>query len=89
MKHGTSPQIGLSGGEPSATDWSIQGNGENTLKRRPGSEHSGQRREYDKKTPRIEATGAEWSTAQAPGLDRPGENPVPRTGASEATERIR
>ena len=35
------------------------------------------------------ASGADWSTAQAPGLDRPGENPVPRTGASEATERIR
>ena len=31
----------------------------------------------------------EWSTAQAPGLDLPGENPLPRTGASEATERIR
>ena len=31
---------------------------------------------------------AEWSTAQAPGLDRPGENLVPRTGASEATERM-
>ena len=31
----------------------------------------------------------DWSTAQAPGLDRGGENPVPRTGASEATERIR
>ena len=32
---------------------------------------------------------AERSTALAPGLDRPGVNPVPRTGASEATERIR
>ena len=31
----------------------------------------------------------EWSTAQAPGLDRPGENPEPRTEASEAKERIR
>ena len=41
-------------------------------------------REYDKKTPRIVASGAEWSTAQAPGLDRPGENPVLRNGASEA-----
>ena len=40
-------------------------------------------------TPRIEASGAEWSLARAPGLDRPGVNPVPRTGASEATERIR
>ena len=40
-------------------------------------------------TPRIGASGAERSSARAPGLDRPGENPVPRTGASEATERIR
>ena len=40
-------------------------------------------------TPRIGASGAEWSSARAPGLDRPGVNPVPRTGASEATERIR
>ena len=48
-----------------------------------------QRREYDNKTPRIGASGAEWSTVQAPGLDRPGEYPLPRTGASEATERMR
>ena len=40
-------------------------------------------------TPRIEASGASRSTARAPGLDRPGVNPVPRTGASEATGRIR
>ena len=40
-------------------------------------------------TPRIGASGAGWSTARAPGLDRPGVNPVPRTGASEATGRIR
>ena len=40
-------------------------------------------------TPRIEASGACWSLAEAPGLDRPGVNPVPRTGASEAAERIR
>ena len=40
-------------------------------------------------TPRIGASGADWSTAQAPGLDRPGVNPVPRTGASEAAERVR
>ena len=31
----------------------------------------------------------ERSTALAPGLDRPGVNPVPRTAASEATEKIR
>ena len=36
-------------------------------------------------TPRIGASGADWSTALAPGLDRPGVNPEPRTGASEAT----
>ena len=40
-------------------------------------------------TPRIGASGAEWSSARAPGLDRPGVNPLPRTGAFEATERIR
>ena len=90
MKHGTSPRTGSSGGEPGATDWSIRGNGENTIKRRPGLEHlgrnearakppdwivrgqtrchglerPGQRGENDKKTPRIGASGAEWSTAQ-------------------------
>ena len=40
-------------------------------------------------TPRIGASGASGSTARAPGLDHPGVNPVPRTGASEATGRIR
>ena len=40
-------------------------------------------------TPRIGASGASGSTARAPGLDRPGVNPVPRTGASGATGRIR
>ena len=39
--------------------------------------------------PRIGASEAERSTALAPGLDRLGVNLVPRTGASEATERIR
>ena len=39
-------------------------------------------------TPRIGASGADLSTARAPGLDRPGVNPVPRTGASEAAERV-
>ena len=46
---------------------------ESTTKRRPGLEHTG----------RTEAT------ALAPGLDRRGVSPVPRIGASEATERIR
>ena len=85
MKHGTSPRIGSSGGEPGATDTSVRGNGENRSKRRPGLEHPGrsgarpkppdwivrgrtrchglehpgQSREYDKKTPRNGATGAE------------------------------
>ena len=40
-------------------------------------------------TPRIGASRAGWSSAQAPGLDRLGVNPVPQTGASEATGRIR
>ena len=40
-------------------------------------------------TPRIGASRAEWSSDRAPRLDCPGVNPVPRTGASEATERIR
>ena len=40
-------------------------------------------------TPRIGASGVDWSTALAPGLDPPGVNPVPRTGASEVTERLR
>ena len=40
-------------------------------------------------TPRIEAFGASGSTAPTPGLDRPGVSLVPRTGASEASGRIR
>ena len=36
-------------------------------------------------TPQIGSSGADWSTALAPGLDDPGVNPVPQTGASEAT----
>ena len=40
-------------------------------------------------TPRIGASGASGSTARAPGLDRPGVNPVPQTRASKATGRIR
>ena len=89
MKHGASPRTGSSGGEPDATDWSVLGNEEKTMKRRPGLEGPRQRREYDKMTARFGASGAERSTALAPGLDHPGVNPVPRTGASEATEGIR
>ena len=40
-------------------------------------------------TPRSGASGAGLSSARAPGLDRPGVNPVPWTGASEATGGIR
>ena len=36
-------------------------------------------------TPRIGALGADRNTALARGLDLPGLNPVPHTGASEAT----
>ena len=36
-------------------------------------------------TPQIGASGADWSTALAPGLHRLGGNPVLGTGASEAT----
>ena len=89
MKHGASPRTGSSGVEPGATDWSVRGNGGNTMKRRPGLERPRQRREYEQATARYGASGAEGSTALAPGLDRPGVNPVPRNGASEATERIR
>ena len=35
VEHGPSPRTGSSGGEPGATDWSIQRNRENTIKRRP------------------------------------------------------
>ena len=41
IKHGTSPRTGSPGGEPGATDSSITGNGENTIKRRPGLEYAG------------------------------------------------
>ena len=73
MKHGASPRTGSSGSKPGATDWGVRGNGENTKK---------------KKAPGVGASGPERSTASAPGRDRPGVNPVPRTGASEATGRI-
>ena len=75
---------GRSGARPEHPDWIIWGR-----IRCHGLERPRQRREYVKMTPRIGASGAEWSKAQAPGLDRPGVNPVPQTGASEATERIR
>ena len=75
---------GRSGARPKPLDWIVRGR---TWCH--GLERPRQRRENDKKTPRIGASGAEWSTAQAPRLNCPGENPVPRTGASEAKERIR
>ena len=61
---------GRSGARPKPPDWIVRGRS-----RCHGLERPRQRREYDKKTPRIGASGAEWSTAQAPGLDRPGGNP--------------
>ena len=57
MKHGASPWTGSSGGAPGATDWSVRGYGENTRKKAVWTGASGG--EYDKKTPRIGATGAE------------------------------
>ena len=75
---------GRSGARPKPPDWIVRGR-----TRCHGLERPRQWREYDKKTPRNGASGAEWSTAQAPGLDRPGGNPGPRTGTSEGTERIR
>ena len=33
------PRTGLSGGEPGTADWSVQGKGENMIKRRSGMEH--------------------------------------------------
>ena len=41
MRHGASPRTGSSGGEPGATDWSVRGNGDITIKKRPGLEHLG------------------------------------------------
>ena len=43
MKHGASPRTGSSGAEPGATDWSVRGNGGNTIKRRPRVEHPGRK----------------------------------------------
>ena len=40
-KHGASPRTGSSGGEPGAPDWSVRGNGGNTIKRRPELKHPG------------------------------------------------
>ena len=67
---------------PGPPDWIVRGR-----TRCYGLERPWQRREYDKKMPRIGASETERSTALAPGLDRPGVNPVPRDGACEATER--
>ena len=69
--------LGRNEARPEPPDWIVRG-----LTRCHGLERHRQRREYDKKTPRIGASGADKSKAQAPGLDRPGVNPVPWTGAS-------
>ena len=58
-------------------DWVVRGG-----TRGHGLEHPRQRREYSKKTPRIGASRADRSKAQALRLDRPGVHPVPRTGTS-------
>ena len=60
---------------------------ENTNARHTQTPKSARRERY--MTPRIGASGAGRSSARAPRLDRPGVNPVQRTGASEATRRIR
>ena len=75
---------GWSGARYKPPDWIVRGGTQGH-----GLDHPRQRRENGKKTPGIRASGAERSTALAPGVNRPGVNQVPRTGASEATERIR
>ena len=45
------------GGEPGATDWSVRGNGENTIKRRPGLEHRGGKKHGT--SPRTGPSGGE------------------------------
>ena len=70
---------GRSGARPKPLDWIVRGR-----TRCRGLERPRQRREYNKKTPRIGASRAEWSTAQALGLDRPWGNKTRRTGASGA-----
>ena len=52
---------------------------------RTGATEAAEREET--RTPRIGASGADWSTAPTPGLDRPGVHTVPRTVTSEATGR--
>ena len=68
---------GRSGARHKPPDWIVRGG-----TRGHGLEHPRQRRENGKKVPRIEASGADRSKAQAPELDRPGLHPVPRTGTS-------
>ena len=72
MKHGASPRTRSSRGEPGATDWSARGNGESTINK--GAPDGSIR------------GGKKQGTSPRTG---PSEvNPVPRTGASEAAERI-
>ena len=92
MKHGNSFWTGSSGGVPGATDWSVRGNGGNTIKRRPGMEHPG-RKEARHKPPDWIVRGC----TRRHGLERQRQrreydkkmprsgvehNPGPRTGSS-------
>ena len=57
MKHGTSPRTGSSGVEPGVTDWSVQGNGENTTKNAPDLSIRGGMKHGT--SPRTESSGGE------------------------------
>ena len=75
---------GRSGAKPGPPDWIVQGRTRYCRLELPR-----RRKEYDKTALRNGASEKEQSKALAPGLDRPGENPVPWEGATEATGRIR
>ena len=83
MKHGNSPRNGSSGVEPGATEWSVRGNGENTIKDAPDWSIRGGRRHGT--SPRTGSSGDEpgatdWSVQgnrenaikRRPGLEHPG-----------------
>ena len=85
MKHGTRPRTGSSGAEPGATDWSVRGNRENTIKDAPDRSIWGGMKHGT--SPRTGSSGAEpgatdWSvrgngeitTKRHPGLEQPGQS---------------
>ena len=85
MKHGASTQTGSSEGEPGAEDWSVRGNGENTIKRRPGLERPGREEEGTSPSTRLsggEPGATDWSvrgnrentTKERPRMELPGRN---------------